>query len=569
MKLILLFFSIILNFSLIKEVSSNNDNKLMLVGFGSYHYETNIINFDIIFKKYNNNISYSNTSIVFNLFNETRSSNVKINTICLNNTAVIYDDDELVYHCSFNSTILGVTQVELKNTNFTFKIGNETHHPEIIESSLASEAKKNIQNWESPLYYSTFYFDDFTQINDDYILINGTMNPGIFTKKNESIYTLNLSDTIYNCSVDNNSISFNISNSNINDNFIGKMLNLSEEPKILIFPNSNSKNDLLLYSKVKTAYVELLGFGNYNESTREKEAKNLVYFRGTANNLKRYVRFSVTITNSSSLRALEEPITVNATGTLKYIDLYNGLAVYEVTYEGTRGMKIVSIESLHNYIFSNDKNKFPSTAVIVIIIGENINLKNNQTLVAEFLNYKSEKPTISGNTFSFDINFPNTIQSLNISEKKKMYLNYYNLENSERDEIDCSIENKTSYFTILCEPKKDVYTQFKTLIMKIPNVTSSRRLRFLQTAVNSTYLAPTNASGDIQFEYNPEVNTFGRKSSKKKGLSGGAIAAIVLATIAAVVAVGIAMFFLNRGPVNPIKTSTEMNLPNSTTNINN
>jgi hypothetical protein len=29
------------------------------------------------------------------------------------------------------------------------------------------------------------------------------------------------------------------------------------------------------------------------------------------------------------------------------------------------------------------------------------------------------------------------------------------------------------------------------------------------------------------------------------------------------------MFFLNRGPVNPIKTSTEMNLPNSTTNINN
>ena len=566
MKLILLFFSIILNFSLIKEVSSNN--KLMLVGFGNYHNEANIIKFDIFFKKYNNNISYSNTSIVLNLFNETPSSNVEINATCLNDTSVIYED-ELVYNCSFESTNLVVTQVELKNTNFTFYIDNEIHRPEIIESSLASEAKKNISFWDSQLHYSTFYFDDFTQINDDYILINGTMNPGILTKKNEGKYTLNLSDTIYNCIVDNNSISFNLSNSNINDNFIGKMLNFSEEPKILIFQNSNSKNDLLLYSKVKTAYVELLGFGNYNESTPEKEAKNLVYFRGTANNLKRYVRFSVTITNSSSLRALEEPITVNATGTLKYIDLYNGLAVYEVTYEGTRGMKIVSIESLHNYIFSNDINKFPSTAVIVIIIGENINLKNNQTLVTEFLNYKSEKPTISGNTFSFDIKIPNTIQSLNISEKKKMYLNYYNLENSERDEVDCSIENKTDHFTILCEPKKDVYTQFKTLIMKIPNVTSSRRLRFLQTAVNSTYYAPTNASGDIQFEYNPEVNTFGRKSSKKKGLSGGAIAAIVLATIAAVVAVGIAMFFLNRGPVNPTKTSTEMNLPNSTTNINN
>ena len=107
-----------------------------------------------------------------------------------------------------------------------------------------------------------------------------------------------------------------------------------------------------------------------------------------------------------------------------------------------------------------------------------------------------------------------------------------------------------------------------TLIIKIPKVTSGR-LRFLQSEENSTFYAPKTAEGDIQFEYNPEMNTFVRKASKKKGLSGGAIAAIVLATVAAVAAVGIAMFFLNRGPVNPIKTSTEMNLPNSTTNINN
>ena len=104
--------------------------------------------------------------------------------------------------------------------------------------------------------------------------------------------------------------------------------------------------------------------------------------------------------------------------------------------------------------------------------------------------------------------------------------------------------------------------------MKVPRI-PSRRLRFLDSRENKTFFTPTNATGDIQFEYNPEVNTFARKASKKKGLSGGAIAAIVLATVAAVAAVGIAMFFLNRGPVNPIKTSTEMNLPNSTTNINN
>ena len=144
------------------------------------------------------------------------------------------------------------------------------------------------------------------------------------------------------------------------------------------------------------------------------------------------------------------------------------------------------------------------------------------------------------------------------------------METSEPDELDCcSIENNTNIFTINCEPTKDVYTLLNSLIIKVPNVTTNRRLRFLQSSGNSTIRAPKTAQGDIQFDYNPEVNTFGRKSSKKKGLSGGAIAAIVLATIAAVVAVGVAIFFLNRGPINPIKTSTEMNLPNSTTNINN
>ena len=565
MKLILLLFSIVLNFALIKEVSSNNDSKLMLVGFGNYNYANDKITFNILFKKYNNNISYRNASIIFNLSNETLS-NIGINTTCTNISAK--RDDELEYQCNFTSSIDNVSHVELQNTNFIFynQHGNETYKPEIIESSLAQKAKNNISSEVNPLYISTFDFDNFTQINNEKVVINGRLESDITI--NESTFNLYLSNKKYNCSVDNNSIIFNLSNSNINDNLIGKvLLNLTEIPKILIFSNNTSKNDLLMYSKTQVAYVELLGFGNYTNPTKEKDATNLVYVRGTPNNLKKYIRFTATITNSSSLRALED-IKIIAIGTLIFIDLDNGLAIYEVTYEGTKGMIIVSIKSEDDYRFSNDKDNFESSAVIIIIIGY-INLTNTDIVVTEFVNSMSQSPRISGNSFSFDMKFPNTNQSLNISDKKTMYLNYYNLENSERDEIDCSIENKTSHFTILCEPKKDVYTQFKTLIMKIPKVPSSRRLRFLQTTGNSTYYAPTNATGDIQFEYNPEVNTFGRKTSKKKGLSGGAIAAIVLATIAAIAAVAVAMFFLNRGPVNPIKTSTEMNLPNSTTNINN
>ena len=65
------------------------------------------------------------------------------------------------------------------------------------------------------------------------------------------------------------------------------------------------------------------------------------------------------------------------------------------------------------------------------------------------------------------------------------------------------------------------------------------------------------------------MNIFTRRGTKKRGLSGGAITAIVLATIAAVAAVGITFLILNKSqPANPVKNASDMNLQNSTTNLN-
>ena len=61
-----------------------------------------------------------------------------------------------------------------------------------------------------------------------------------------------------------------------------------------------------------------------------------------------------------------------------------------------------------------------------------------------------------------------------------MYLNFYNLENSEGDKIDFSIDKEALYLIIFMNQKKDDYTQFKTLFMKIQTL-SSRRVRSLQT----------------------------------------------------------------------------------------
>ena len=116
MKLILLLFSIVLNFTFIKEVSSNNDDKLMLVGL-NYQRGQDRINLYIFFKKYNNIIPYDRASIGFYLFNESLLFIDEINTNCTNTSAK--RDDELVYQCTLtpsNEIINKVNQIKLKNT---------------------------------------------------------------------------------------------------------------------------------------------------------------------------------------------------------------------------------------------------------------------------------------------------------------------------------------------------------------------------------------------------------------------------------------------------------------------
>ena len=588
LKLFLLFvislnFSSFINSSHLpkRKLDSTDNNKLLIIGFEKYRkdFSQNIdeVNFNMHLKKIDNTLELINIYLKSSVEYEDGQTNDNMDVTC----ELPFTDEQSISYCKIKNFNISnkIANVRINNDIFIIQYNatnNLTlHEDEILLSSLAEETIKNIETQNDSLSYWIFNLNKVPNITKNEGILYGEIDFDASDPQNFS-FNLNLTEptnclyNYYNYNPNKSQIITFTPKNNINAHLNGMMsLTSSFNYYILLF--ANNTDDLVLYSKEQITYVELLGFGNYDDQSPIDNARNQVYFLGTANNLKKYLRFTATITNTnrSSLRALQVPKVVNATGNLTSIDLNTGLAIYNVSYNGTAGMTgNLLIISGNDYKFSNDINNFDSSAVTVIIIGQNINITNPNALIAEFINTMSEKPTYSGNSFSFNMRFPKTTQKLNISDKQTMYLDYYNLENSKRDEIDCSIENKTSYFTILCEPKKDVYTQFKTLIMKIPNL-PSRRLRFLQTDVNSTYLAPLNANGDIQFEYNPEVNTFARKASKKKGLSGGAIAAIVLATVAAIAAVGIAMFFLNRGPVNPIKTSTEMNLPNSTTNINN
>ena len=581
MNFISLLFIFAMTFSF-----ANTEKKYVLLGFDKYtgkraysSDEQSETSFSITLKSYTNNYDILNeTFSLISLINSNGRSVEEIKFLC---DKEVHEKEITLphsYSCKIEKNIDNITSVQLKNYNIIDLSGKVIiPEDEILMSSFALKQKNEIQNYAANLSFNIFNLYNINYTKNE-ISLYGNLDgeTEIFDQKSFDL-TLNPNENTFTCSYYNNNsndsrgidmITFSTEN-NINDNLNGKMLS-SDPEYILIF--ANGTDDSIIYSTVKSSSADLYGFENYTKY-ENKNAENVAVFFGTSNILKKYLRFpaSVRYGTNSTLRFLEV-LPTNATGTIlaDSTDIDNGIFKYRIVFPGTENISnILGIYYSNDFQFSDDNVRF--TREEINIVGDYINLTNTDELEKPVLmNFSEGNPTVDEKSFSFQFRLNSKNSNINITNKQPIFLNYSSMETSERDEIDsCTIENNTNIFTINCEPKKDIYTLLNSLIIKVPNVTTNRRLRFLQSSGNSTIRAPKTAQGDIQFDYNPEVNTFGRKSSKKKGLSGGAIAAIVLATIAAVVAVGVAIFFLNRGPINPIKTSTEMNLPNSTTNINN
>ena len=215
--------------------------------------------------------------------------------------------------------------------------------------------------------------------------------------------------------------------------------------------------------------------------------------------------------------------------------------------------------------FSDDNETYTKTDENIFIPSD-LNLTNTENVTVERIEYLSFPDTSTSNSLYFDFN----ASKLNLRDDKAAYLSYYPFNKGDRKSIKCYIENKTLPYRMTCSPKQYIYTQMNTLRFIIPEIkSSSRRLRSLSTETNRTLYPPTNYSGIMEYEYNPGGNVFSRKTASN-GLSAGAIVAIVLATVAAVACVALAFFFLNRVKVTapPIKTPTDVNFANTSTNIN-
>ena len=582
MKAQLIIILVILGLSTsatMRKLSSNNPKSIMLVGFSSYHIRSEqqdeshpltMVYFLAHFIKEKNTTRYDDMSLPILLESKNRSKLLRLDINC----SYRYVDEEgkksiEIYSCYNDTTIINKADIQSVTPilNFTF-YSNESSirvtENDIDKSSYADTTIKNLATLHDDIKYDIFYLDKIIlNKNDEFILTGNLSNNESATKIN-----LTLSQKKYNASVTKDKIVFKPSGT-LDDYLHGKMEETIKNSTYVIIFAEKGVDDHLKYPVDKK--IELSSFGNYTKPTANSDAYNYLYITGNQyilNGLEKFIRFNTTI-KYNNLRYLEESTTIEANGTLIENNQTKDIAVYNVTYYGTKNKNIISIEPPKIIEFSENGKNYENYNENEISISPDLNLLEEEEIIIERMsNIKGLK---DNNSTSFTYDFSLTGDPIfNIGIQKDAYLKYHPNNNiTMNDEIQCVVQHPSYSYRMICTPKKNVYTNFNTTKIIILNITSSNsRLRALQSTTNRTILPPSDTKEIINFTY-PNYHVY--RKIKKSGLSAGAIVAIVLATIAAVAALGIAIFFLGRAKANPppIRNPSDLNMANSTSNINN
>ena len=574
MKAQLIIILVILGLSTsatMRKLSSNNPKSIMLVGFSGYHSEFNqqdenhpqtAIRFQVHFIKEKNTTEYPHMSQPISLEFKNKSK-LRLDNNC---THTNFDDEGKksieTYHCFYDTTIINKSDIQSVTPiiNFTFYSDVSSirvTENDIDKSSYADTTIKNLATLHDDIKYDIFYLDKIIlNKNDEFILAGNLSNNESATKIN-----LTLSQRKYNASVTKDKIVFKPSGT-LDDYLYGKMEEtIKNSPYVIIFAEKGV-DDHLKYPVDKK--IELSSFGNYTKPTANSDAYNYLYITGNQyilNGLEKFIRFNTTI------KYLNESTTIEANGTLIENNQTTDIVVYNITYYGTKNKNIISIEPPKYIEFSENGTNYERYNETSI--SPDLNLLEEEEIIIERMSNINGLKDNNSTSFTYEFNLTGD-PIFNLGIQKNAYLKYHPNNNiSMNDEIQCVVQHFSLLYRMICTPKKNVYTNFNTTKIIILNITSSNsRLRALQSTTNRTILPPSDTKEIINFTY-PNYHVY--RKINKSGLSAGAIVAIVLATVAAVAALGIAIFFLGRAKANPppIRNPSDLNMANSTSNINN
>lgn len=567
MKLLLLIFIIALNFFPIKT------EKPLLVGFKNFISSTNehMLRFDILFK----NIKRFD-NVCFNITVSNGTNNKKYELTC--NNMNVEKENDFSYHCSNNTVIFNSTINVTATSIFLFKnntpdLTNETI-PDMVQSSLAKATINNIQDQTQNILYDTFYLSKVI-IENNNITLNGYLNKVLSEERN---IALNLGEKKYDLQVSNNTIKFPL-DQYIDEHLHGNMGTNNKITYILIYANETI-NDLVYYVKPESnLFVELIGAGAFKKE-KGQNATGLIYIRGSPEllkSLRKYIRFTASARNrTSKLRNLQDSKTVNVNATgVKIGNESSSIAIYNVTYTNSSNTNFTDLTPNNDFEFSQTEDFRFTEHQITKVVNTKLNLTETNIEFPEVitLNKNLEHP-YHKTPSSFEIDF-NVSNPLNLTENQtNAYMKYpIRIGSYDEEEIACTLINNVinnGYYKIKCSTKNTIYALMKDLKILVPKKSSRKRILAGETNINKTLLFPDDANEIMEYEYSVEPNSFNPRANKNTGLTAGAIVAIVLSTVAAVVAVGIVLFFLNRIKSTPpvLNKTNDFNMVNSTSNMN-
>ena len=563
MKLLLISFIIVLSTYSVKTYD------LLLIGFSKFTDDKQEFSYDILFKK-NNSVSeineykflYNNISIS----NGTKTEQIELKCSKIENSKT---NDDLSYNCKheINSIIFG--NITKLNASKIFLFSNGTKNfsdVKIVESSLIDETINNIQNQKDELKLNTYYLKSVSNSNNRFT-VDGYINEQLYRTLNSSV----LGEEVHALVTNGTQISFYV-DKYIDEHLNGKMAKIIEGDDsvdyILIYKNESNIKDLARYiSPNSKLFVEVFGAGGFSKTN----SKGNIYIIGSPEllkSLRKYIKFTAkAIYNNKNLRNLEET-SVNATGVKDDNESTETIVVYDVDYKGLPNSNSIDLKPNNDFMFSEDNVTYDESQ-LTVAVDPDINLNESNPEIPDIIKLKDPLEPVKYNPSSFEIEFDT--DELKFSSNKSYFQYPTNIGNKTYEEINCNLFNKTNsndYYKISCSTSKTIIALVKKLRITVPQISSTKR-NLQATTNNKTFLFPQDNDKLMNYEYSAKTHDYFRRS-KSTGLSAGAIVAIILSSIAALVAVGLVFFFLRKKQSPPvIKNQPDFNVINSTSNINN
>ena len=591
----LIFFALV-KVSLLDEEDEDydpNNIDFLCVGLENYRENKDDITFKALFMNLSNKPMtksfgfYANTTYLTNSSDPNSSAVEMRDANCtIENTKS--NDDYIYFNCSIPiSNISNIKKINILPKNNYF--GGETYsadymrlHPmynlvEFTKELYVLNLTKEIEEKHGQFILKGEMHKNLND-NGEFKMVNDDMNGTLKCQKTSGLS--------YECKLLPTSI---IENRTIDqrpaDSSKSKIIIIARYLKNfnITYPKNSTTDDLDPNEKKAT----IISVGNFKPSNALEDAKGKIYLKCgdyALKYLKEFIRFYADINYNpiTNLRMLQNKEKIEVIGTKNLSEISKGIVSYDLTYKNTTNKTIVAISSPReisfsdNGTFSGENNEmnieFSGDETYEFLKKEEkryepMYLKKNKKNNNDEGNYDA---IINYDSFSFDFDTQDDI--LDIVNKTDVEVSY-KPKNEGRYFDKCNIEKiGNESYSIKCSPKRSVYALMDTLLIDITNLLKKRRLssvsvRILQDAINTTLIPNGNSTGVIDYTYDPKISKFISKKSSG-GLSGGAITAIVLAIIFAILAVAFLIFFCNRPLASVDKNNNIINVPNSSTNIN-